>query len=71
MRNGGIAIIYINHQIAEIYELSDRVSVLRDGAYVGTLDRAELSAEWLVQMMLGRALSNLFDKHSQLPTGWC
>ena len=50
--------------MAEIYELSDRVSVLRDGTYVGTLERAELSAERLVQMMVGRPLSNLFDKHS-------
>jgi len=64
LRDEGIAIIYISHRMAEIYELSDRVSVLRDGAYVGTLDRAELSAERLVQMMVGRPLSNLFDKRS-------
>ena len=64
LRDEGIAIIYISHRMAEIYELSDRVSVLRDGTYVGTLDRAELSAERLVQMMVGRPLSNLFDKQS-------
>jgi ABC-type sugar transport system ATPase subunit len=64
LRDEGIAILYISHRMAEIYELSDRVSVLRDGTYVGTLDRAELSAERLVQMMVGRPLSNLFDKHS-------
>ena len=64
LRDEGIAIIYISHRMAEIYELSDRVSVLRDGTYVGTLERAELSAERLVQMMVGRPLSNLFDKHS-------
>jgi ribose transport system ATP-binding protein len=64
LRDDGIAIIYISHRMAEIYELSDRVSVLRDGSYVGTLDRTELSAERLVQMMVGRPLSNLFDKHS-------
>lgn len=64
LRDEDIAILYISHRMAEIYELSDRVSVLRDGTYVGTLDRAELSAERLVQMMVGRPLSNLFDKHS-------
>ncbi|HHW77112.1 MAG TPA: sugar ABC transporter ATP-binding protein, partial [Xanthomonadaceae bacterium] len=66
LRDEGIAIIYISHRMAEIYELSDRVSVLRDGTYVGTLERAELSAERLVQMMVGRPLSNLFDKHSHV-----
>ena len=45
LRSEGIALIYISHRMAEVYELSDRVSVLRDGAYVGTLTRAELSAE--------------------------
>lgn len=64
LRNDGIAIIYISHRMAEIYELSDRVSVLRDGTYAGTLDRAGLSAERLVQMMVGRPLSNLFNKQS-------
>ncbi|MDG4563170.1 MAG: sugar ABC transporter ATP-binding protein [Candidatus Competibacter sp.] len=64
LRDEGIAIIYISHRMAEIYELSDRVSVLRDGGYVGTLERAEISAERLVQMMVGRPLSNLFDKRS-------
>ena len=43
LRAEGIAIIYISHRMAEVYELSDRVSVLRDGTYVGTLDRDELT----------------------------
>ncbi len=46
----------------EIYQLSDRVSVLRDGAYVGTLERTELSANKLVSMMVGRDLSSLLKK---------
>ena len=51
LRAEGLAIIYISHRMAEIYELSDRVSVLRDGAYVGTLDRADLSAESLFKLV--------------------
>ena len=43
LRAEGIALIYISHRMAEVYELSDRVSVLRDGTYVGTLDRDELT----------------------------
>ncbi len=62
LRADGLAIVYVSHRMAEIYELSDRVSVLRDGTYVGTLDRAHLSAESLVQMMVGRDLSGFYKK---------
>ena len=62
LRADGIALLYISHRMAEIYELSDRVSVLRDGSYVGTLDRAGLSAETLVKMMVGRDLSSFYTK---------
>ena len=48
--------------MAEVYELSDRVSVLRDGTYVGTLDRDELTADALVKMMVGRDLSSFYKK---------
>ena len=62
LRDEGIALIYISHRMAEIYELSDRVTVLRDGTYVGTLDRDGLSAEALVKMMVGRDLSSFYTK---------
>jgi ribose transport system ATP-binding protein len=62
LRAEGMAIVYVSHRMAEIYELSDCVSVLRDGGYVGTLSRAELSAESLVQMMVGRDLSGFYTK---------
>ncbi|RQZ05333.1 sugar ABC transporter ATP-binding protein [Burkholderia sp. Bp9031] len=62
LRAEGLAIIYISHRMAEIYELSDRVSVLRDGTYVGTLERDALSADSLVQMMVGRDLSGFYKK---------
>jgi ribose transport system ATP-binding protein len=44
LRDEGMAIIYISHRMAEVYELSDRVSVLRDGQYVGSLTRDKLNA---------------------------
>jgi len=62
LRADGLAVIYISHRMSEIYDLSDRVSVLRDGTYVGTLERAALSAESLVQMMVGRDLSGFYTK---------
>ncbi|OXI43834.1 sugar ABC transporter ATP-binding protein [Burkholderia aenigmatica] len=62
LREEGLAIIYISHRMAEIYELSDRVSVLRDGTYVGTLERDALSADSLVSMMVGRDISGFYKK---------
>jgi ribose transport system ATP-binding protein len=62
LRSEGIALIYISHRMAEVYELADRVSVLRDGTYVGTLGHDEISAEALVKMMVGRDLSTFYKK---------
>ena len=58
----GLAIIYISHRMAEVYELAERVSVLRDGGYVGTLDRTDLRPETIVRMMVGRDLSSFYKK---------
>ncbi|MGN7773225.1 sugar ABC transporter ATP-binding protein [Phyllobacterium sp. 22552] len=65
----GIAIIYISHRMEEIYQLADRVSVLRDSAYVGTLEREELSASRLVSMMVGRDLSSFYKKQHHASDG--
>ncbi len=62
LRDQGLAIIYISHRMSEIYELSDRVTVLRDGSYIGCIERSELSEERLVQMMVGRDLSSFYQK---------
>jgi ribose transport system ATP-binding protein len=62
LKSQGIAIIYISHRMEEIYQLADRVSVLRDSTYVGTLDKRELSASKLVSMMVGRDLSSFYKK---------
>lgn len=69
LRETGIAIIYISHRMAEVYELADRVSVLRDGQYIGSLDRDELSAPKLVQMMVGRTLKDFFRKEGHTEIG--
>ncbi len=63
LRREGLAIIYITHRMSEVYELADRASVLRDGGYVGTLDRDELSSDALVKMMVGRDLSGFYTKN--------
>ena len=62
LRADGLAIIYISHRMDEVYALSDRVSVLRDGTYVGTLEKGDISADRLVKMMVGRDLDTFFKK---------
>lgn len=62
LRADGIALIYISHRMAEVYELADRLTVLRDGTYVGTIDREEIKAETVVKMMVGRDLSSFYSK---------
>jgi ribose transport system ATP-binding protein len=69
LRGEGLAIIYISHRMAEVYELSDRVSVLRDGTYVGTLVGDEISAERLVKMMVGRDLSSFYKHDHEAKAG--
>ncbi len=58
----GLAIIYISHRMAEVYELAERVSVLRDGGYVGTLTHDKAKPEAIVRMMVGRDLSSFYKK---------
>ncbi len=62
LRQDGIAIIYISHRMAEVYELADRVSVLRDGSYVGTLDHDQMTPDAVVKMMVGRDLGSFYKK---------
>jgi ribose transport system ATP-binding protein len=69
LKADGIAIIYISHRMEEIYRIADRVSVLRDATYVGTLERSELSASKLVSMMVGRDLSSFYKKEHRAPAG--
>ena len=58
----GVAVIYISHRLDEIFEIADRVTVLRDGAHVATKRVADTDAAGLVQLMVGRRIESLFPK---------
>lgn len=60
LKKQGYGLIYISHKMEEIYRLADRITVLRDGRYVGTSDASQLPRARLVQWMVGRELSEQF-----------
>lgn len=63
LKQRGVTLIYISHRLPEVMQLCDRISVLRDGQYIGTLDRASATQDKVVQMMIGRSVSEFFPKH--------
>ena len=62
LREQGVTLIYISHRMEEIFDLSDRVAVMRDGQLVGVAPTKELNANSIVQMMVGRELKEFFPK---------
>jgi len=62
LKDQGISIIYISHRLNEVTRIADRVSVLRDGKYIGTLNKEEIDSDRVVSMMVGRSLDD-FYKH--------
>src|SRR5690606_29006939 len=60
LRKEGLGIVYISHRMEEVMELADRITVLRDGQYVGELSREEATHDKVVAMMVGRELSNQY-----------
>lgn len=68
LRNRGVAVVYTSHRLAEVWEIGDRVTVLRDGQAVGTFPVQEVDESLLVRLMVGRTLQEHFPK-AQVPLG--
>lgn len=67
LQSEGVCIIYISHRLNEIFELSDRVTVMRDGQVVTTMDTKDTNRESLIALMVGRPLSENFEGHKNPP----
>ncbi|MGN0996899.1 MAG: sugar ABC transporter ATP-binding protein [Candidatus Ventricola sp.] len=65
LKKEGIGILYISHRMSEIFELSDRVSVLRDGVLVDTLPIGELDQDTIVSKMTGRDIGDHYPPKAQ------
>jgi ABC-type sugar transport system ATPase subunit len=68
LRANGVAIIYISHRLHEIGGIADRVTVLRDGELVGTVNCSDVSEKQLITMMVGRDITNVYPKR-EVPIG--
>lgn len=64
----GTTILYISHRMEEIFEISDRITVLRDGSLIGTVERSGATHEQIVQMMIGRPLGDFLHIRRQRST---
>ncbi len=66
LRSRGVSLIYISHKMAEIREIADEITIMRDGTYVGTWDMKDISDAEIIRQMVGRELSNIYpDKGEQ------
>jgi rhamnose transport system ATP-binding protein len=68
LKQQGVGIIYISHRLEELFQVADRVTVLRDGASVGTRPISEVDRRELIRMMVGREITAIFPKQT-VPLG--
>lgn len=67
LKADGVSIVYISHKMDEILRISDEVTIMRDGQYVGTWDAKNLTTDTIITKMVGRELTNLFPKRENVP----
>ena len=64
LRSNGVSIVYISHRMEEIFQLCDRITVLRDGTYVGTEKISDIDMNDVVRMMIGREIGERYPSRS-------
>lgn len=67
LKEKGVTIIYISHRLEEIFKVCDRVTVLRDGRHIATRNLQDLDMEDIIQMMVGREITNKFPRIPHTP----
>lgn len=69
LKKKGVTIIYISHRLSEIFELTDRITVMRDGEKVVTAKTEDMDREALINLMVGRTLKETFPERNRRPQG--
>lgn len=67
LRLQGVSIVYISHKMDEILRISDEVTIMRDGQYIGTWEAKDLTTDMIITKMVGRELTNLYPTRSNVP----
>ena len=67
LKREGVSIVYISHKMDEILRISDEVTIMRDGQYIGTWPAKELTTDSIITKMVGRELTNLFPQRENRP----
>ena len=67
LKEKGVSIVYISHRMEEIFELCDRITILRDGQYVGTRNIPETNMDEIVKMMIGREIGERYPERNTIP----
>lgn len=67
LKREGVSIVYISHKMDEILRISDEVTIMRDGKYIGTWDSQGLTTDTIITHMVGRELSNLYPPKANVP----
>ncbi|HAH62608.1 MAG TPA: D-xylose ABC transporter ATP-binding protein, partial [Treponema sp.] len=67
LKEHGMTIIYISHRMDEIFKLSDRITILRDGTKIKTIDTKDTNVDEIIKLMVGRALNEKFPKRNTSP----
>jgi len=68
LRDNGLSVIYVSHRLEEVFEVGDRVTVLRDGQLVGVKNTEETTPDEIVKMMVGRELEDLYGEAEETQT---
>ncbi|WP_051328979.1 sugar ABC transporter ATP-binding protein [Geminicoccus roseus] len=69
LRGQGVGIVYISHRLEEIFKISDRMTVMKDGQRVGTVDNGDVTIDELIRMMVGRPLAAMFPEKGKRALG--
>lgn len=62
LKEKGVTCVYISHRLEEVFRIADRITVLRDGQTVGTQNKADLTQDKLISLMVGREMSNIYPR---------
>lgn len=62
LKERNVGMVYISHKLGEVFEMSDRITVLRDGKTVGTHNAADLTKDKVIELMVGREVGNIFPE---------